>query len=127
MSEQFEIFKRFTFDAAHHLASNVPAGHRCAKLHGHSFEVEVYIRGSAEPQEGGWVMDFQDFEAALEPLRAELDHNYLNEIPGLEVPTMENISRWIWQRLAPQFPNLSRVILRRGSFGEGCVYYGPGK
>ena len=126
MSEEFEIFKRFTFDAAHHLASNVPAGHRCAKLHGHSFEVEVYIQGAAEPQKG-WVMDFLEFDAALEPLRAELDHSYLNEIAGLEVPTMENICRWIWRRLAPQFPNLSRIIVRRGSFGEGCVYKGPAR
>src|SRR3546814_15369682 len=83
-----EIFKRFTFDAAHQLASNVPAGHRYAGLHGHSFEVEVHVGGVPDPEKG-WIVDFAALEAALKPLQDVLDPGYLNEIPGLEVPTLE--------------------------------------
>ncbi|WP_274943811.1 6-pyruvoyl trahydropterin synthase family protein [Govanella unica] len=119
-----EIFKRFTFDAAHQLACNVPAGHRYAGLHGHSFEVEVFVGGEPDPAKG-WVVDFAALEAALKPLQETLDHGYLNEIPGLEVPTLEHIAIWIWDRLKPQFPGLARVVVKRGSFGEGCVYSGP--
>lgn len=125
MAEEFDIFKRFTFDAAHQLACNVTAGHRYAGLHGHSFEVEVHLRGAVDPAKG-WVMDFADLDAVITPLRAELDHGYLNEIPGLEVPTLENIARWLWARLAPKVPTLNRIVIRRGSFGEGCIYGGPG-
>lgn len=119
-----EIFKRFTFDAAHQLACNVPEGHRYAGLHGHSFEVEVHVRGEPDP-ERGWIVDFAALEAALNPLKDELDHGYLNDIPGLAVPTLENIAIWIWRRLKPDFPGLSRVVIRRGTIGEGCVYSGP--
>lgn len=119
-----EIFKRFTFDAAHQLASNVPPGHPYAGLHGHSFEVEVYVTGEPDPVKG-WVVDFAALDAALAPLKNTLDHSYLNEVPGLEVPTLENIAIWLWQRLKPDFPGLSRIMIRRGSYGEGCIYAGP--
>lgn len=126
MTAKFDISKRFTFDAAHQLACNVPDGHRYAGLHGHSFEVEVHVCGAADPATG-WVMDFAALDAVIEPMRAMLDHGYLNEIPGLEVPTLENISRWLWDRLAGDVPKLSHIIVRRGSYGEGCTYYGPVK
>jgi 6-pyruvoyltetrahydropterin/6-carboxytetrahydropterin synthase len=118
-----EIFKEFTFEAAHHLAVNVRPGHAYSRLHGHSFKVEVFLRGEPDPATG-WVVDFADVEREVQAIRAELDHNYLNDIAGLELPTLENISRWIWQRLDGPLPGLDRIIVRRGSCGEGCIYRG---
>ena len=116
-----EIFKEFTFEAAHHLAVNVPAGHPYSKLHGHSFKVEIFMRG--EPDEKtGWVADFGEIERQLQRVREELDHNYLNDIEGLQLPTLENITRWIWNRLHNRLPGLHRVLVRRGTCGEGCAY-----
>src|SRR5512140_1722164 len=89
-----EICKTFRFEAAHRLP-NVPAGHKCSRLHGHSFHLEVYVSG--EPQEqSGWIVDFGQIKAVVRPILEQLDHYYLNEIPGLENPTSENLSRWIW-------------------------------
>ena len=119
----FEIFKEFTFEAAHHLAVNVPDGHRYSRLHGHSFQVQVFLKGEPDAEKN-WLYDFADIEQHVAELRAELDHNYLNEIVGLEVPTLENISRWIWYRLDNQIPGLNRIVVRRGTCGEGCVFYG---
>jgi 6-pyruvoyltetrahydropterin/6-carboxytetrahydropterin synthase len=117
----YEIFKEFTFEAAHHLAVNVAAGHPYARLHGHSFKVEVFLRG--EPEQGkDWICDFGEIERRIGELRDELDHNYLNDVEGLEIPTLENISRWIWHKLDNVLPGLDRVLVRRGSCGEGCVY-----
>jgi 6-pyruvoyltetrahydropterin/6-carboxytetrahydropterin synthase len=116
-----EIFKEFTFDAAHQLGANVAPGHPYARLHGHSFGVRVYLRGAPDP-ETGWIMDFAALDAALRPLREALDHRYLNEIEGLERPTLETLARWIWDRLKPAVPALHRVVVRRGSGGEGCAY-----
>jgi 6-pyruvoyltetrahydropterin/6-carboxytetrahydropterin synthase len=126
MAAPFDISKRFTFDAAHQLACNVPASHRYAGVHGHSFEVEVHVRGEKDPATG-WVMDFAELEALIAPLRDKLDHAYLNDIPGLEVPTLENICQWLWERLIGGAPQLSHIIVRRGSYGEACTYHGPGK
>src|SRR3954447_18449427 len=92
-----EIFKEFPFEAAHRLPF-VPEGHKCARLHGHSFRVAIHVEGPVEPA-SGWLMDFGDIKEGFESLLQQLDHNYLNEIPGLENPTSENLSRWIWERL----------------------------
>jgi 6-pyruvoyltetrahydropterin/6-carboxytetrahydropterin synthase len=119
----FEIFKEFTFEAAHHLAVNVTDGHRYSRLHGHSFQVQVFLKGESDEKKN-WVCDFDEIAQRITELRAKLDHNYLNEIEGLEVPTLENISRWIWNRLDGQLPGLDRIAVRRGSCGEGCVFYG---
>ena len=119
----FEIFKEFTFEAAHHLAVNVAGDHRYSRLHGHSFQVQIILRGEADEKKN-WVCDFHEIEQQITQLRTELDHQYLNEIAGLEVPTLENISRWIWYRLYSHLPYLSRIVVRRGSCGEGCVFYG---
>jgi len=119
-----EIFKIFTFDAAHQLACNVPEGHRYSGVHGHSFLVEVYVRGTPDPKTG-WIMDLADLDAAIQPVRQVLDHSYLNEIEGLELPTLENIAAWIWTKLSDPLPGLCRVIIRRGSCNEGCIYTGP--
>jgi 6-pyruvoyltetrahydropterin/6-carboxytetrahydropterin synthase len=116
-----EIFKQFRFEAAHHLP-NVPAGHKCRRLHGHSFVVTVYVRGPLGPQTG-WVMDFADIKAAFEPLLHQLDHYYLNEVAGLENPTSEVLARWIWCRLKPRLPLLVRLQVHE-TCDAGCVYAG---
>lgn len=116
-----EIFKEFTFEAAHMLP-NVPDGHKCRRLHGHSFRVAIYVAG--EPGEHtGWIMDFSDIKAAFKPLHDALDHRYLNDIEGLENPTSENIARWIWQHLKATLPGLSRIEIRE-TCTSGCVYTG---
>lgn len=118
-----EIFKDFHFEAAHRLP-NVPPGHKCERLHGHSFQLRVYVAG--EPgSESGWVMDFGDIKAACKPIVERLDHYYLNDIEGLENPTSEVLCRWIWERLAPRLPTLSAVEIRE-TCTTGCVYRGPG-
>jgi len=118
-----EIFKEFAFDAAHQLGANVEPGHPYARLHGHSFTVRVQLRGAPDPATG-WIMDFAELEAAIWPLRDALDHRYLNEIEGLERPTLETLALWIWRRLKPAVPTLHRVLVRRGSGGEGCICEG---
>src|SRR5262249_7263275 len=116
-----QIFKEFTFEAAHRLPA-APAGHKCARLHGHSFRVEVHVRGDVGPQ-SGWVMDFADIKTAFAPLLDALDHRYLNEIEGLDNPTSENLARWIWQRLQATLPGLSQVVVRE-TCTTGCVFRG---
>jgi 6-pyruvoyltetrahydropterin/6-carboxytetrahydropterin synthase len=116
-----EIFKEFTFEAAHRLP-NVPAGHKCARLHGHSFKVTIRVRGEVDPATG-WVMDFADIKAAFQPLYDRLDHYYLNEIEGLENPTSEVLARWIWDRLQPDLPGLSQIDVHE-TCTSGCVYRG---
>jgi 6-pyruvoyltetrahydropterin/6-carboxytetrahydropterin synthase len=117
-----EIFREFTFEAAHRLPG-VPEGHKCRRLHGHSFRVEVHVSGEVDP-EAGWVMDFADLKAAFAPLHDQLDHRYLNEVPGLANPTSEVLARWIWERLAGALP-LTAVVVRE-TCTSGAVYRGPG-
>jgi len=116
-----EIFKAFTLESAHRLP-NVPAGHKCARVHGHSFRVEVHVQGPVDPHLG-WVMDFADVKAAFEPLYQQLDHHYLNDVPGLENPTSENLARWIWQRLRPALPQLSAIVVHE-TCTSGARYTG---
>ncbi len=116
-----EISKEFNFEAAHRLP-NLPAGHKCSRLHGHSFRVVIRIDGPVA-QPTGWVLDFGDIKAAFKPLLDRLDHYYLNEIEGLENPTSEMLAIWIWQRLQPQLPLLSAVVVRETCTTE-CVYRG---
>ncbi len=116
-----EIYKEFTFEAAHRLP-NVPAGHKCERLHGHSFRVRVVVRGPVDPR-AGWVMDFGDLKDAFRPVHDRLDHRYLNEIEGLENPTSEQIAYWIWCELAPRLPWLAAVEVRE-TCTSGCVYRG---
>lgn len=118
-----EIFKQFHFDAAHHLAGNVDTGHPFSRMHGHSFTVRVFLRGEPDTKTG-WIMSFEDMDKILQQVRSELDHHYLNEIPGLAVPTVENISRWLWQKLKPQMSALHRITITRGTLGEGCTFEG---
>lgn len=116
-----EIFKEFTFEAAH-LLPNLPREHKCSRLHGHSFRVEIHVSGRVDPALG-WVMDFGDIKHAFQPFYDQLDHYYLNDVPGLENPTSENLARWVWERVAPALPGLSRVVVRE-TCTSGCVYTG---
>jgi 6-pyruvoyltetrahydropterin/6-carboxytetrahydropterin synthase len=118
-----EIFKEFVFEAAHRLP-RVPPGHKCARLHGHSWRGVIYVAGDIDPATG-WLMDFAEIKARFEPLYQQLDHNYLNDIEGLENPTSEVLARWIWTRLKPTLPTLSRVIVHE-TCTSGAVYTGEG-
>ena len=117
-----EIYKDFTFEAAHRLP-NVPEGHKCARLHGHSYLVTITISGPVGA-DTGWVADFADLSAAFAPLRDQLVHWYLNDIAGLENPTSEVLAMWIWDRLVPALPTLSAVGIRE-TCTSGCTYRGP--
>lgn len=116
------LWKEFGFEAAHRLP-NMPQGHKCARLHGHSFLLEVHLEGPVDPYTG-MLVDYADIKSAFAPLHEQLDHHYLNEIAGLENPTSENIVCWIWERLSRTLPHLSRLVLRE-TCTVGCVYEGP--
>lgn len=117
-----EIAYRFGFDAAHRFET-YPSGHPYHGVHGHSFQVEVAIRGAPQ-RESGFVADFGELEKACAGIRAALDHRMLNEIAGLEKPSLESLTLWIWDRLSPQFPGLARVTVRRDSIGQSCTCTG---
>ncbi len=116
-----EIYKTFSVEAAHWLP-NVPEGHKCRRMHGHSFHIDVWVRGEID-EKVGWLMDFADLKRAFAPIFEQLDHYCLNDVPGLENPTSENLARWIWQRLKPSLPLLSKVVIRE-TCTSGCVYAG---
>jgi 6-pyruvoyltetrahydropterin/6-carboxytetrahydropterin synthase len=116
-----DIFKTFTLEAAHRLP-NVPAGHKCARLHGHSFRVDLHVSGTPDAH-SGWIMDFADIKAAFRPLYEQLDHQYLNDIEGLDNPTSERLAIWIWDRLKPALPLLGAVVIHE-TCTSGCRYAG---
>ncbi|MFZ1084418.1 MAG: 6-carboxytetrahydropterin synthase QueD [Terracidiphilus sp.] len=116
-----EIFKEFTIEAAHWLP-NVPEGHKCRRLHGHSFRIAIHVSGPLEPRLG-WVMDFAEIKAAYKAIEDQIDHRCLNEVAGLENPTSENLARWLWLRLRPALPQLSKVVVKE-TCASGCVYAG---
>lgn len=116
-----DIFRIFHLQCARHLPA-LPESHPCSRLHGHSFRVELTISGELDP-ELGWVLDFADIEAAWQPIYAALDHRNLNDIPGLDNPTSENIAIWLWHQLKPALPGLSQIKLME-THDSGCVYRG---
>lgn len=116
-----EIFKDFTFDAAHYLP-NLPEGHKCARMHGHTFRVRLCLQGPID-ERIGWVVEFADVKKAFAPVYDRLDHRLLNEIEGLENPTSESIARWIWRQMKPRLPQLSRVEVQETPTA-GAVYRG---
>lgn len=115
------IFKTFNIEAAHRLP-NVPEGHKCSRLHGHSFLVELHVEGPIDPV-FGWVMDFGDLKQRFKPLYDRLDHHYLNDIEGLENPTSENLARWIFQNLRPEVLGLAKVVVNE-TCTSGAEYTG---
>lgn len=118
---KMELRKSFQFEAAH-LLPYLPDSHKCRRLHGHSFKVDVVVAGETDPKLG-WVMDYADISAAFKPVWERLDHRYLNEIEGLENPTSENIARWIWTLLKPKLPMLSELLVAE-TCTACCIYRG---
>jgi 6-pyruvoyltetrahydropterin/6-carboxytetrahydropterin synthase len=116
-----EIYKEFVFEAAHRLP-NVPAGHQCGRMHGHSWKVTVHVRG-AVGRDTGWIMDYAEIRSAFDACYALLDHNCLNDIEGLENPTSEVLAMWLWRRLRPQLPGLSKLVINE-TCTSGCIYQG---
>jgi 6-pyruvoyltetrahydropterin/6-carboxytetrahydropterin synthase len=117
-----ELVKEYRFEAAHRLPM-VPPEHKCARLHGHSFRIEVCIAGDVD-ERTGWLVDFGDITAVVEPLLlGQLDHRTLNDVPGLENPTSELLSRWLWSRLRPQLPGLAALTVHETCTAR-CTYRG---
>lgn len=116
------LVKDFHFEAAHRLPKVAP-DHKCARLHGHSFRVDVEVAGPVDA-ERGWLIDYADIKAAFAPLHEQLDHRYLNEIEGLENPTSEMLAAWIYDRLRPRLPRLSRITVHETCTSR-CIYEGP--
>jgi 6-pyruvoyltetrahydropterin/6-carboxytetrahydropterin synthase len=118
---KIELRKTFQFEAAHRLP-RLPESHKCHRLHGHSFQAEMVVAGECDPALE-WLVDYADLSEAFRPLWEQLDHHYLNEIPGLENPTSENIALWIWERLKPRLPLLTEVVVAETCTAR-CVYRG---
>ena len=116
-----ELRKTFQFEAAH-LLPRLPKAHKCRRLHGHSFKVEIAVAGDCDPKLG-WLMDYAELSVAFKPLWEKLDHRYLNEISGLGNPTSENIAVWIWDRLKPKLPLLTEVVVAE-TCQSCCVFRG---
>jgi 6-pyruvoyltetrahydropterin/6-carboxytetrahydropterin synthase len=115
------LIKEFQIEAAH-LLPKLAIGHKCRRLHGHSFQIIVSIEGKVDP-ELGWVMDYADISDAFKPVFDMLDHNYLNDIDGLDNPTSEIIARWIWQKLISTLPQLYSIEVRE-TCNSRCIYFG---
>ena len=117
-----ELSREFTFEAAHRLP-HVPADHKCYRLHGHGYRVEVMVAGEVDAATG-WLIDFGDIRATVEPLlKEQLDHRNLNDIAGLENPTSELLCAWLWQRLAPRLPGLAAITVHETCTAR-CTYRG---
>ena len=115
------IFKEFTFDSAHSLP-NVPEGHKCKAIHGHTYHLKVLIEGDLDPLLG-WVMDFSDLKNVVKPVIDQIDHKYMNELEGLENPTCEAIAKWLWDKIKPELPLLKEIVLHETPT-SGTVYSG---
>ncbi|MBN9583496.1 MAG: 6-carboxytetrahydropterin synthase [Afipia sp.] len=118
----WELTKSFGFEAAHAL-SGTTLGEIAEEIHGHSFRAEVTVRGVQDP-ETGMVMDLGLLEQRIAEVRGALDHKFLNRIEGLGLPTLENLSRYIWDRVQSAGPVI-RVSVHRDSCNESCTYFGP--
>ena len=121
MNPTVELSHKFSFDSAHSLP-NVPEDHKCRRLHGHTFHVEVQVSGPVG-ETSGWVMDYGQMKEVVRPVIAQLDHRHLNEIEGLENPTSEHISIWIWNRIAGGLAGLTSVCVQE-TCNTGCIYRG---
>ncbi len=121
MSKTISIVHSFSFEAAH-LLPRVPEDHKCRRLHGHSFMVDLSVSGEMDP-ELEWLIDYGEIKKVVEPIRQSLDHHYLNEIEGLENPTSENVAIWIWDRLISSLPQLVEVCVRE-TCNNACRYRG---
>lgn len=114
-----ELKKEYRFEAAHRLPK-VPPGHKCSRMHGHSYRIELHARGPVNP-ETGWLVDFAVLDDAWQPLHDRLDHNVLNDVPGLENSTCENLAEYVWRELRPRIPQLSGVTVWETA--DACCTY----
>lgn len=103
------LTKRFNFEAAHDLPT-FPEGHKCRRLHGHSFRFDVVVEGDVDPARG-YLIDYGEIKKVVNPIVQRLDHYYLNEIEGLENPTSEVLAKWLYDRIKPDLPLLSSIIV----------------
>ena len=115
------IYKKFVFDSAHFLP-NVPEGHKCKNMHGHTYGLTVFIEDRIKQPEG-WLVDYADLKAIVKPVLDKLDHHCLNDIPGLENPTSEILAVWLWSQLKPNLPELKRIELNETATA-GVIYEG---
>jgi 6-pyruvoyltetrahydropterin/6-carboxytetrahydropterin synthase len=115
------LSKSFHFEAAHDLPT-FPDGHKCRRLHGHSFRFDVVVEGDVEPAKG-YLIDYGDIKKVVEPIVKRLDHYYLNEIEGLSNPTSEHLAKWLWDRLKPLLPMLSSIVVHE-TCTSSCEYQG---
>lgn len=115
------LAKSFTFEAAHWLPS-FPEGHKCRRLHGHSFRVDIVVEGEVDRAKG-YLVDYGDIKRATEPIEKALDHYCLNDVEGLDNPTSEMIAKWIWDRIKPSLPLLAEVIVHE-TCTTRCEYRG---
>ena len=115
------LTKDFILEAAQSL-TKVPEGHKCARLHGHTFTIEISVEGEVNP-DTGWLYDHALISAAMRPIIEELDHSYLNDVPGLENPTLEVMCQWFWKKLSPLLPGLSEITLHETPRAS-CTYRG---
>jgi len=115
------LSKDFIIEAAQSL-TKVPAGHKCAKLHGHTFTIEITVEGEVDPATG-WLYDHAEISAAMRPLIEQLDHSYLNDIPGLENPTIELMAGWLWEKLNPKLSGLVEIVIHETPTAR-CIYRG---
>jgi 6-pyruvoyltetrahydropterin/6-carboxytetrahydropterin synthase len=120
MVSAMEIFKEYTFEAAHRLPE-VPDDHKCSRIHGHGYTVRLQIAGPAS--QDGWLMDFSRITEVFQPMLEKLDHSCLNDIEGLENPTCETICRWLWRKLKPELSELSQIVVQENP-SSGCIYRG---
>ncbi len=118
---KMRIYKEFKFDAAHWLP-NVGPNHKCSKMHGHTFAVEIHVEDEIDPQLG-WVLDYNVLRTHVEPLIDQLDHAVMNDIEGLENPTSENLSLWLWNKIKPVLPQLVQVVVKENPTNV-CIYAG---
>jgi len=117
----FELLRRYRFEAADRLPT-VPMGHRCGRVHGHTYDIEVVVRGPLD-EHTGWVIDFEEIDKAVAPIVAQLDHTFLNEVEGLENPTSEHVARWLWERLAEPLSGLFAIRVAENP-DSLCIYRG---
>ncbi len=118
---KMDLRKTFQFEAAH-LLPRLPKTHKCRRLHGHSFQVEIVVTGECDPNLG-WLIDYAEISRNFQPIWKQLDHRYLNELPGLENPTSEEIAVWIWKRLKPKLPLLTEIAVAETCTAR-CVFRG---
>jgi 6-pyruvoyltetrahydropterin/6-carboxytetrahydropterin synthase len=116
-----QLVRDYRFEAAHRLP-RVPASHPCSRIHGHSYHIAVTITGQVDP-DMGWIMDFADIDRHVDEIVAVVDHQLLNDIPGLENPTSEILARWFWDRLQPDLPMLTEIMVSETPSSR-CIYGG---